>query len=72
LYEENKHQNLIKKLEKKNLIFDLEGAKFFRSSLGGDDKDRVIIKQDSDYTYFFSDILYHLDKLKRSDKLINI
>jgi arginyl-tRNA synthetase len=54
------------------LIFDLAGAKFLRSSLGGDDKDRVIIKQDKDYTYFFSDILYHQEKAKRANKLINI
>ena len=72
LYEKNKHQGLIKELEKKNLIFDLEGARFFRSSLGGDDKDRVIIKQDNDYTYFFSDILYHQEKEKRANKLIDI
>jgi len=72
LYEENKPQDLIKRLKEKNLIFDLEGAKFFRSSLGGDDKDRVIIKQDKDYTYFFSDILYHQEKAKRANKLINI
>ena len=59
-------------LEKKNLIYTQEGAVFFRSSLAGDDKDRVIIKRDGDYTYFFSDILYHLNKLQRADKLIHI
>ncbi|RHZ36789.1 arginine--tRNA ligase [endosymbiont GvMRE of Glomus versiforme] len=72
LYEKNQHQELLAELEKKNLIYVQEGATFFRSNLGDDDKDRVIIKQDGDYTYFFSDILYHLDKLKRSDKLINV
>jgi len=72
LYEEKKYQDLIQKLEKNNLIFNREGAIFFRSSLGGDDKDRVIIKQDGDYTYFFSDILYHQEKAKRADKLINV
>ncbi|RHZ37472.1 arginine--tRNA ligase [endosymbiont GvMRE of Glomus versiforme] len=72
LYEKNQHQELLAELKKKNLIYTQDGATFFRSSLGGDDKDRVIIKQDDDYTYFFSDIFYHLDKLKRADKLINI
>jgi arginyl-tRNA synthetase len=72
LYEKKQHLDLIQELQEKNLIYSQEGATFFRSSLGGDDKDRVIIKQDSDYTYFFSDILYHRDKLKRADKLINI
>ena len=72
LYGKNNHLELLEELKKKNLIYNQEGATFFRSSLGGDDKDRVIIKQDSDYTYFFSDILYHHDKLKRADALINV
>lgn len=72
LYEENKHLSLLQGLEKKNLICQQEEATFFRSSWGGDEKDRVIIKKDGNYTYFFSDILYHLDKLQRSDKIINI
>ncbi|CAG8455870.1 26235_t:CDS:2 [Gigaspora margarita] len=72
LYEKKQHLDLIRELQAKNLIYSQEGATFFRSSLGGDDKDRVIIKQDSDYTYFFSDILYHQDKLKRADTIINV
>lgn len=72
LYEEKKHLSLLEELKKKKLIYTKEGAIFFRSSLGEDDKDRVIIKQDGDYTYFFSDILYHREKLKRADKLIDI
>ncbi|WP_172575403.1 arginine--tRNA ligase [endosymbiont GvMRE of Glomus versiforme] len=72
LYEKKRHLDLIQELEKKNLTYSQEGATFFRSGLGGDDKDRVIIKQDSDYTYFFSDILYHQDKMQRADKLINV
>jgi len=72
LYEKGQPKELLTELEKKNLIYAQDRAIFFRSSLGGDDKDRVIIKQDGDYTYFFSDILYHLDKLRRADKLINI
>jgi arginyl-tRNA synthetase len=63
---------LLAELKKKDLIYSQEGATFFKSSLGGDDKDRVIIKQNGDYAYFFSDILYFLDKLKRADKLIYI
>ncbi|CAG8453210.1 3889_t:CDS:10 [Ambispora gerdemannii] len=72
LYQKKQHLDLVQELKEENLIYNHEGATFFRSSLAGDDKDRVIIKQDSDYTYFFSDILYHQDKLKRADKLINI
>jgi arginyl-tRNA synthetase len=40
--------------------------------LAGDEKDRVLIKKDGDYTYFLPDILYHLDKLAHADNLINI
>ncbi|CFW92761.1 Arginine--tRNA ligase [endosymbiont DhMRE of Dentiscutata heterogama] len=72
LYEKKEHLELLTELEKKDLVYTQNGATFFRSSRGGDDKDRVIIKQDGDYTYFFSDILYHLNKSKRADKLINI
>jgi arginyl-tRNA synthetase len=72
LYEKDNHLKLLKELKKRELIYIQEGATFFRSTLGEDDKDRVIIKKDSDYTYFFSDILYFLDKLQRSDKLIYI
>ncbi|MCE8164140.1 MAG: arginine--tRNA ligase, partial [Candidatus Moeniiplasma glomeromycotorum] len=72
LYDKNKPKELLTELTKKDLIYTQEGAIFFRSILGGDDKDRVIIKQDGDYTYFFSDILYQLNKLQRADELIYV
>ncbi|MCE8159141.1 MAG: arginine--tRNA ligase [Candidatus Moeniiplasma glomeromycotorum] len=72
LYEKNKHLELLEHLKEKKLIYHQEGAVFFRSSLGGDDKDWVIIKQDGDYTYFFSDILYLQDKLSRAEQAIYI
>jgi arginyl-tRNA synthetase len=59
-------------LEEKNLTYFQEEAKLIKTSLAGDEKDRVIIKKDGEYTYFFSDILYHQNKLKRADKIINI
>jgi arginyl-tRNA synthetase len=72
LYLNDKDKKLINFLEEKKLVYYLDGALFFKSSLAGDDKDRVIIKEDGEYTYFFSDILYHIDKMKRSNFLINI
>lgn len=72
MYQGNQHLELLAQLQKKNLIYQQDEATFFRSSWGGDDKDRVIIKQDSDYTYFFSDILYHRNKLQRTDRVIYI
>lgn len=60
-------------LEDKGLIFEKDGAKWFRSTDFGDDKDRVIIKNTGEYTYFFSDIAYHKDKLDRGfDTIIDI
>lgn len=71
LYQKNKHLELIKNLEEKKITYQQEGAIFLKTTLAGDEKDRVIVKKNNDYTYFFSDILYHLDKLSRADYLIN-
>jgi arginyl-tRNA synthetase len=54
-------------------IYEEEGATWIRTSLYGDDKDRVIKKSDGQYTYFASDIAYHLEKWKRGfSKAVNI
>ncbi|WP_027334412.1 arginine--tRNA ligase [Mycoplasma elephantis] len=55
-----------------NFIYEKDGAKFLQTTKFGDDKDRVLVKKDGSYTYFLSDIAYHLDKAKRADKLINV
>ncbi|WNE41128.1 MAG: Arginine--tRNA ligase [Mycoplasmataceae bacterium] len=72
LYENNKDKEIFTLLEEKKLTYFKEEAKLIKTSLAGDEKDRVIIKKDGEYTYFFSDILYHQNKLKRADKIINI
>lgn len=60
-------------LKKKNLVYEKEGALWFKSSEYGDDKDRVLIKSDGEKTYFLSDIAYHKNKLDRGfTTLINI
>ncbi len=54
-------------------MYVFEGATFLKTTLYGDDKDRVIIKSDGQFTYFLPDIAYHLDKLGRNhDALIDI
>ena len=54
-------------------IYDLDGAVWFRSTDFGDDKDRVLIKADGEYTYFAADIAYHKNKYDRGfDRVINI
>jgi arginyl-tRNA synthetase len=51
----------------------LEGATFLKTTLEGDDKDRVVIKSDGTYTYFLPDIVYHLNKIQRGfTKMIDI
>jgi len=63
----------IDNLRAKGFVYEKDGALWFKSTTFGDDKDRVIVKQDGEYTYFTSDIAYHRKKVeKRYDKLINI
>lgn len=60
-------------LREKGFIYDSEGAVWFKSTLFGDDKDRVVVKSDSAYTYLAPDIAYHDDKFGRGfEWLINI
>lgn len=73
LYETGKVTETLKLLNEKGETFEKEGATWFRSTAYGDDKDRVLIKNDGSYTYLTPDIAYHQDKMKRGfDKLINI
>ncbi|MGQ9571146.1 MAG: arginine--tRNA ligase [Thermodesulfovibrionales bacterium] len=73
LYREGEVDLAIKDLSAKGLIYEKDGAIWFRSTEFGDDKDRVIIKKDGEYTYFTSDIAYHCRKVKKNyDELINI
>ncbi|MBF0403024.1 MAG: arginine--tRNA ligase [Nitrospirae bacterium] len=63
----------IKRLRDKGLIYDQDSAVWFKATAFGDEKDRVLIKSDGQYTYFASDIAYHVLKLNRGfDELINI
>jgi arginyl-tRNA synthetase len=66
-------QQALDELRQKGLLIQEEGAWWFRSSQFGDEKDRVVQKQDGSYTYLAADIAYHRQKLKRGfDTLINI
>jgi arginyl-tRNA synthetase len=73
LYEDGKIDVALEKLRENGYIYEEEGATWFRSTDLGDDKDRVLIKQDGSYTYLTPDIAYHKNKLDRGfEKLINI
>ncbi len=73
LYEDGKIMPALELLREKGYIYEMDGATWFRSTEFGDDKDRVLIKNDGSYTYLLPDIAYHKNKLERGfDKLINI
>ncbi|TLS36682.1 arginine--tRNA ligase [Pseudalkalibacillus caeni] len=73
LYTSGKIDKVLEKLEERGKTYKEDGATWFRSTEYGDDKDRVLIKQDGSYTYLTPDIAYHLDKFERGfEKLINI
>jgi arginyl-tRNA synthetase len=73
LHEKGKVKDTLTALQAKGLIYEKDGAIWFRSSRFEDDKDRVVRKQDGEYTYFASDICYHKDKLDRGfDTIIDI
>ncbi len=60
-------------LRARDLIYESDGKTWFRSTCFGDDKDRVIVKPTGEWTYFGSDIAYHLDKRSRGfDLMINV
>jgi len=65
LRESGKIQKTLSFLKKKNLLYEKDGAVWFKSSQFGDDKDRVVIKSDGSYTYLTPDIAYHQDKFSR-------
>lgn len=53
------------RLEKQGRLYRKEGAVWFRATEFGDEKDRVVVRENGQRTYFASDIAYHLDKRER-------
>ena len=73
LHNSGKVEASYKELMAKGMLYEKEGAMWFKSSEFGDDQDRVIKKADGSNTYLTADIAYHIDKLRRGyDRLINI
>jgi arginyl-tRNA synthetase len=55
------------------VVYDAEGARWFRSTDFGDDKDRPLVKSGGEFTYFAADVAYHRDKLARGfDRIIDV
>jgi arginyl-tRNA synthetase len=73
LYDTGMVARAVEKLEKAGHIYTQDGAKWFQSTAFGDEKDRVVQRDNGIYTYFASDIAYHLNKFERGfDKVIDV
>ena len=73
LFENNKTNDVIQKLKDTNHIYEKNGALWFASSKLGDEKDRVVVRDNGQPTYFASDIAYHAEKFSKGfTHVINI
>jgi arginyl-tRNA synthetase len=73
LYEDKSVEKAVDWLQSQGHIYEKDGAVWLKSSAFKDDKDRVIVKQSGERTYFCSDIAYHQNKINRGfKKLINL
>jgi len=73
LFDQGKVDQIFNQLQKKNLVYEREGAKWLKLSQFGLPKDEVLIRKDGSPTYFLSDIAYHKNKIERGfKKIINI
>ena len=73
LYREDKISEVVRLLQEKELLYEKEGALWFRATAFGDQKDEVLIRGNQAPTYFAGDIAYHLNKYQRGfDRVINI
>ncbi len=60
-------------LKEKGVVYENEGALWFKTTGFGDDKDRVLVKADGELTYFATDIAYHREKAERGfDQIVNV
>jgi arginyl-tRNA synthetase len=58
-------EHALEKLHRAGHLYEQDGAVWFRSTMFGDEKDRVVRRENGQYTYFASDIAYHLNKFER-------
>jgi len=73
LYDSGRVERSLQRLEERGRVYEKDGAKWFRSTQYGDEKDRVVRRENGQYTYFASDIAYHLEKFERGfDIAINV
>ena len=73
LYDSKRVEKAIDKFKSKDLIYEEDGALWFRTMDFGDEKNRVVVKSSGLTTYFASDIAYHMEKYERGfDRIIDV
>jgi len=73
LMDDGSVEKALERLRNAGHLYEHEGATWFASSKLGDEKDRVVVRENGQYTYFASDIAYHMNKLDRGfDRIIDI
>lgn len=74
LHEAGEVEKVVEFLKKKGFTYESEGALWFKSTMFGDERDRVIVKTDGKSTYLAGDIAYHKNKFEKNkfDKVINV
>ena len=65
LRDRNAHREVLDTLSEKGFVYEEKGAKWFKSTQFGDEKDRVLVTSEGEPTYFLVDIAYHADKYDR-------
>jgi len=65
LYDSGRVDQILDNFRNQGIIYEKDGALWFKTSDFGDEKDRVVVKKNGETTYFASDIAYHQDKYDR-------
>jgi arginyl-tRNA synthetase len=73
LYDSGLVERAVRTLQERGHIYARDRAQWFRSTAFGDEKDRVVQRENGQYTYFASDVAYHLNKFERGfDMVIDV
>jgi arginyl-tRNA synthetase len=73
LYDSNRVQKAIDAFKENGLVYEKDGALWFKTEDFGDEKDRVVVRNNGLTTYFASDIAYHMEKYERGfDRVIDV
>lgn len=72
LYQDGSFEKGIKMLEDTGFVYEKDGAKWFKATEFGDDKDRVLIRENGQPTYFASDVAYHYHSITHYDQVIDV